>query len=771
MIAEMFGTRRSLRIEAAFARIVRFRWAILTVYALLVPGALALALRIPSDSSLERMVVDSHPDVAATRAFQRIFPERPAALLLLESPDPFSSATVAATWALQGELDRIPGVSTYSALTILERLRPGAASRPGFAEDLRRFASGTASFRDQGLASSHALGVVLAFDVADRAARDAALDAVDRAVADAQSTEPGLSGVTAIRRVGRPWLDSWLERETGNASLRYFPVFGVFVVLLTYLLYRSVRALVAILASLGVAVLLGVSLAGLTGFGFTVVSPLVPLTLLITTSASLVYLHSRFVDQPPDIELERHRVGALTNKLAAVSISMFAAAVGFAALAVSEIVPIRQLGIWASGGIGISWVVCFTLYPALQAILKAPTRRQRTVAGTWMARAADTLPRWSYRWRWVLLPLAVALAAAGFVALVGFPGRLAPMRIATDALDYVDPGLPVARDTRAFAETVLGRTSVSVWVTVPDETLLAAGTIGALDSLSRAIRRQPAVGSVVGLPAILRLRRYASGHGDSLPTDPAELARATSDLEQLLLTEPALAVWVDMSTLGSTYLTVTSRAGDIEGFGGLERAIGAAWDETSRVSPALASATYQIVGIGVLEDHISAELVPTLTQSFGVTFGVIFLTFLLVFRSGPARLIAMVPSLFAILVMFLVMRLTGIQLNVATILIATTVLGATENDQVHFFYHFQEVRNGATTEQALGHAIRVAGHAIVFATVINAGGFLALILSSLPPMRQFGILTSLAFALALLADATALLASLWVVFRERPEAR
>jgi hypothetical protein len=118
--------------------------------------------------------------------------------------------------------------------------------------------------------------------------------------------------------------------------------------------------------------------------------------------------------------------------------------------------------------------------------------------------------------------------------------------------------------------------------------------------------------------------------------------------------------------------------------------------------------------------------------------------------------------------MFLVMRLTGIQLNVATILIATTVLGATENDQVHFFYHFQEARSGVTADQALGHALRVAGHAIVFATVINAGGFLALILSSLPPMRQFGILTSLAFALALVADFTALLAALWIVFRERP---
>jgi predicted RND superfamily exporter protein len=115
------------------------------------------------------------------------------------------------------------------------------------------------------------------------------------------------------------------------------------------------------------------------------------------------------------------------------------------------------------------------------------------------------------------------------------------------------------------------------------------------------------------------------------------------------------------------------------------------------------------------------------------------------------------------------MRLTGIPLNVATILIATTVLGVTENDQIHFFYHFLEARRGnASTQQALSHAIRVAGHAILFATVINAGGFLALALSDLPPMRQFGVVTSMAFALAMLADFTALPAVLWIVFRDRP---
>jgi predicted RND superfamily exporter protein len=37
-------------------------------------------------------------------------------------------------------------------------------------------------------------------------------------------------------------------------------------------------------------------------------------------------------------------------------------------------------------------------------------------------------------------------------------------------------------------------------------------------------------------------------------------------------------------------------------------------------------------------------------------------------------------------------------------------------------------------------------------------------------MRQFGILSALAFLLSMVADFTALPAALWMIFRERPDA-
>jgi hypothetical protein len=265
------------------------------------------------------------------------------------------------------------------------------------------------------------------------------------------------------------------------------------------------------------------------------------------------------------------------------------------------------------------------------------------------------------------------------------------------------------------------------------------------------------------------MRRYLSGQGDRLPQDRAAFESAAADVEQLLLTEPELRAFLDVGTLGNAQLTVIFEGVEEKEFHQLTAKLHQAWDEATRGDPAFRGVEMQVVGESLLQAKVGASLVPTLTESFALTAGLIFLAFLFVFRSPSARLMAMIPSVFAILATFLGMRILGASLNVATILIATTVLGTTENDQIHFFYHLQEGRQeGRDFEQSLRYTLRVSGRAIVFATLINAAGFLALSVSNFPPLRQFGVITSAAFLLSMLADFTALPAALWILSGERP---
>src|SRR6185437_4377047 len=122
------------------------------------------------------------------------------------------------------------------------------------------------------------------------------------------------------------------------------------------------------------------------GWTNTVVSALVPLTVMVTTTATLVYIHSRFMepdDAPSPLE---HHARALANKFLPSTASMFATAVWFAALAVSDIRPVREMGLWTACGLIGAWVGCFTLFPALQSLLRAPRRSGTTTDDKWFAR-------------------------------------------------------------------------------------------------------------------------------------------------------------------------------------------------------------------------------------------------------------------------------------------------------------------------------------------------------------------------------------------------
>jgi predicted RND superfamily exporter protein len=746
-----------------FLQVLRARYWVAGVYVVLAMAGLYGASRIPADPAIERLVVAGDPVAQATLEFERVFPEGEQALIMLEAPDPLSQTTLQAAGRLERDLGKIPQVEAHSLLTIFRRGDSSPDLSPEDAERLRAFATGTSLFRRAGLLGEHYFGIALDLRVNSPAERDRALAAIDALVLPLENGGRSTAlPFSAIRRVGNPWLDAWLERQTGTATKKFMPLFGIFLLMLVAIVYRSWRTLAAIILTLGTVMAMAVGLGDVFGWSNNIVSTLVPLTVLVTTTATLVYIHSRYMEPDDAPTPAVHHARALANKFLPCTASIFATAVGFAALAVSEIRPVREMGLWTGSGLIVAWVSCFTLFPALQSLLRAPTLSSSVPAGRWFAGFVEILIPATRRYRWPLVAAAVALMLCGAGALFGVPGRVAPLALETDALTYVNPSERVAQDTRRFEQSN-GLDVVDLWLQTPPGHALDPEFLRAMELLTRRLEEHPGVNAVDGPTSVLRWARYVESGNDRLSTAPSDWPKLAADLEQILLTEPGARSYVDVANLASVRLTVRGRGELFGPAGAMREFVERTWSAAQSDDPAFAAVRGRLAGKGALSGEITERLLPTLTQSFVLTASVIFLAFLLVFRSPTALLLTMIPSFFAILSVFIVMRATSIPLNIATILIGSTILGATENDQVHFFYHFQEVRARSSTAAALRHALLVAGRPILFATLINASGFLALALSDLPPMRQFGIVSATAFVLALLADFTALPAALWIL--------
>ena len=483
------------------ARVVRARYAVIWLYALLVPAGATLATRIPHQGAIDRLIVPGDPDYAATRAFQTIFPERPLVLVIFESTDPWTPDQLARIQRARDALAAIPHVSAFTVLDALRRARPAAPP-----DELRALALGTTVFRRQGLVGDHFM-TVLASMTGDR---DATLRAIDRVLARAD--------VGPYREVGAPVVSAWLEHASSAATARSFAVFGVLLLAVTWFLYRSLRALAAIVLSLGAAVALAMGAGYVLGFAFTIVSALVPLTVMVTTLATLTYLHSRFLDQPPGTTLAEHQIAALRNKLLPVTASTIAAALGFAALAVSSIEPIREMGLWTAVGLVIAWIVAFTLFPALQLLLHTPTRQRVEVRSRLYERIAQVLPAWTFRYRAILVGGALAGCIAGVIALAGASVRV-------DTLSNIDPASRVYRDLRWFRDHVMDLNVLRVWIHLPHATATEPAVLHAIDDFQTAIERDPAVTGVSGPTTPLRMRSYFAGRGETLPVGSGSLRR------------------------------------------------------------------------------------------------------------------------------------------------------------------------------------------------------------------------------------------------------
>jgi predicted RND superfamily exporter protein len=755
--------------SAPLARIFRFliakRWWVITVYALLLIPASWLAAQVQQDNSIDRLIVASDPDYIAMREFEHVFGAGEYALLLAQADDPFTPGVLDQVDRIERAVAAVPGTSVNSALSIFRRAKAGFTPTPDQAEGFREFVSQTDLFRRQGLVGDGFLAIGLVLDAKGTEQRAELLAAIDRAVASASASPSPLKGLC---RLGQPYVNVYLD-QTQRTAWRYFLILTVFVIALNLFLYHSLRTLVAFLLTLGVCLATSVGYIGATGGMFTIVSPMVPMTILVTATATLVYLHSRFVQRPAGCPVDTHQIFALCNKFVACTASIFATATGFGALVLSPIRPIREMGSWVAVGLFLSWLIVFTLFPALQKVLATPTWTERPPTEDWFLRLAHRIPRWSYRFRWPLVLGALGSSVAGAVALFGLPGWVAPMRIVTDPVEMMDHGTELYRDIRQLTPLLPGLSITQVWLRGGLGSISEPNVLSGLHRFQELLETDPDVGAAIGPTTILRMIRYIGGEGDGWPRDAAEREALAGELEALASREPLLRRFVEPHTLAQAQVTVVSRVTEHQGFERLASSIRRDWEEAAAEYPELAELQVATVGLTPLNAKMAQSLVPTLVHSFVLTVVVIFSAFLLVFRSGPARVMAMIPSIFAILMMFGLMRTTGMMLNVATILIASTVLGTSENDQIHFFYHFLEKRRDGTIEEALTHSLLVAGRAIFFATLINAGGFLAFTISDLPPMRQFGVLSASAFVLSMLADFTALPAALWILFRAKPD--
>lgn len=539
-------------------------------------------------------------------------------------------------------------------------------------------------------------------------------------------------------------------------QLSVLPVAVVVLFATLALTLRSPAGVVLPALSAGLSVLWTLGLMAALQVPLNLMTVIVPVLLIVIGSTEDIHLIAEYQAAVGRGLARDEAIAYMAQSMGlTVLLTFTTTCLGFLSIALSDVAMLRQFGLVAAGGLAINFLLTLCLVP---------------IGLGWLGRTAGerrildkARPRWPafvagvYRrpaWRAVIL--AVSL---GVTLLFGY-GALR-LQVSNAPLDYFDAGSPVMARVMDLQQRFGGEQTFSIVVRSGIEgTFLKTRYLGELRELQQFLAGVEGIDASLSLADYVGLvHRVMEERIDGRLTLPEE-----DDVvrEYLYLGGHERVRALVSPDYAAARILVRHR---LRESAALDRALTELRDFAQRqVDPAL---EVRVTGEAILTQRAAEALGRAQGQSLAVMVLVIFGVIAVLFLDARAGLVAVLPNLLPIAVLFGVMGLGGIGLNTATALVAAIALGICVDHTIHFMvrYHGRSRASGDETA-ALTETIGAEWLPILSASLALALGFGALALSVFPPVARFGGLSAMVMGLALLATflvTPALLASLHLI--------
>ncbi len=152
-----------------------------------------------------------------------------------------------------------------------------------------------------------------------------------------------------------------------------------------------------------------------------------------------------------------------------------------------------------------------------------------------------------------------------------------------------------------------------------------------------------------------------------------------------------------------------------------------------------------------------------------VTLIILVAVFMYLKRSVMLGIITTLPGIIALIWTMGLMFIAGIDFNVMTVTITSLTIGLGITYSIHLSDRFVDEMREKDVNEAIKNTVNSTGSAIM-GSATTIGGFGVLLLSSMPPMKDFGLLTTVSIFLSF-AMAVFVLPSFLVLWARHGEKR
>ena len=164
------------------------------------------------------------------------------------------------------------------------------------------------------------------------------------------------------------------------------------------------------------------------------------------------------------------------------------------------------------------------------------------------------------------------------------------------------------------------------------------------------------------------------------------------------------------------------------------------------------SISYYITGVALVYGNLNSEILQNQITSILISFLIIFIVLVVIFRKPVLFLSGILPNILPILNTMALMGFLGIHLDVGTVLIASISLGVAVDDTIYFLFSYKTFRATLSKSDALVSTVNNVSIALIRTTIVISAGFVLMVLSSYQPVIYLGLFVTLNVILAIIYD-------------------
>ena len=528
---------------------------------------------------------------------------------------------------------------------------------------------------------------------------------------------------------GSSFLTLYVADVISDDLIKLIPISFVLISFILFLSFRSIRGVVLPILTAALAILWALGIFVMFGFKLSMVSNNVPIIILAVGSAYAIHVLNR-INQCKEKNTRMAIVKSLSYMIVPVALTALTTMVGFLSFIFGAYLSmIRDFGLLAALGTFFAALFALIFVPAMIAIFPA---KRKTGGGAvskhenpFMTKyLLQPLSRMVIKKRHTVLIVWIAFIAISIIGIF-------MIQRSVDVSEYFKPNYPASIANKIMAEKFGG--SKPVFVVFKGD-MQSPEVLKRMFDLEKYMKQSPYITNTQSIADVVAKLNDAMGGGDSIPDDEGKIQQlwfligqqenlsqlVTEDLDQGVIIAKFNDHGHNDIKLFNNYIQKYFQEHPSDKF------------------------SIEITGMPFVNSQLDKSLIRSQLFSLVIAIVLVIIIVSLMFGSFTKGLYASSPILATIAILYGIMGLTGIPLNVVTVLVASIAMGIGIDYSIHFISHFNHsVKQFNSVKKAVEESILVSGKAIMINFISVSAGFLVLVFSELVPMIYFGILIAL----------------------------